>query len=206
MIRTTALLLALGMILAARNDQLLAQEQTLQECAAREMIPGQLRPLSCRTVAIITNGLARSVTFRGLVDKVGQLNGIVYITDRYYVSGQTRRVLSGALSHRVTMAGAHRVLHLMVAPESGDRPLITLAHELQHAIEVLEAADVATEAAVDRLFERIGTAVSAGVRETQPALDAERAVARELQQAGRLESSSRAGTPGNRLGLPTVAR
>jgi hypothetical protein len=45
---------------------------------------------------------------------------------------------------------------------------------------VLEASDVATEAAVDRLFERIGIQVSAGVRETQAALDVERVVSREL--------------------------
>jgi hypothetical protein len=107
------------------------------------------------------------------------MNGIVYITDRYYVNSQTRRVLSGALSHSVSMAGAHRVLHVMVAPDRVTGSW-SLAHELQHAIEVLEASDVATEAAVDRLFERIGIQVSAGVRETQAALDVERVVSREL--------------------------
>ena len=180
MAHKTAQALAVGMMLAAGTDRLLAEGQTPPACFAREMVPSQLRPLSCRTAAIVTNGLARSAAFRRLVDRVGDLNGIVYITDRYYVNSQTRRVLSGALSHSVTMAGAHRVLHLMVAPESGDRQLITMAHELQHAIEVLEASDVATEAAVDQLFERIGVQVSAGVRETQAALDVERVVSREL--------------------------
>jgi hypothetical protein len=99
--------------------------QAPQECGVREMVPGQLRPLSCRTSAIVAKGLARSPTFRRLVDRIGEMNGIVYITDRYYVNSQTRRVLSGALSHSVSMAGAHRVLHVMVAPESGDRQLIT---------------------------------------------------------------------------------
>lgn len=177
----TAHLLAVGMMLATGTDRLLAEPQPPPAaCFAREMVPNQLRPLSCRTAAIVTNGLARSETFRGLVTRVGQLNGIVYVTDRYYVNSRTRRVLSGALSHSVSMAGAHRVLHLMVAPESGDRQLITMAHELQHAIEVLEAPGVETEAAVDQLFERIGIAVGAGVVETQAALDKERAVAREL--------------------------
>jgi hypothetical protein len=45
---------------------------------------------------------------------------------------------------------------------------------------VLEAADVATEAAVDRLVERVGMHTSAGVVETQTSLDMQRAVAREL--------------------------
>jgi hypothetical protein len=169
-----------GMMLAGGHDRLLGHTQEPQSCPAGDAVPYQLRPLDCRTAAIITNGMERSATFRQLVDRVGQLNGIVYIKDSFYVNGATKRVLSGALSHQITMAGAHRVLHLMVAPESGDRRLITMAHELQHAIEVLEAPDVTTEAAVDQLFERIGTHASSGVVETQRALDAERVVAREL--------------------------
>jgi hypothetical protein len=128
----------------------------------------------------VANGMMRSATLRLTIDRVGELKGIVYIEDGYYVNGKTKRVLSGALSHQITTAGAYRVLHAMVAPESGDRRLMTMAHELQHAIEVLEAIEVATEAAVDELFERIGTQSSAGVVETQAALDVERAVAREL--------------------------
>jgi hypothetical protein len=121
---------------------------------------------------------------------VGELNGIVYIKSGFSVNDHTKRVLSGALSHQISMAGAHRVLHVMVAPESGDRPVITMAHELQHAIEVLEAPDVATEAAVDQLFERIGMHADTGIVETQAALNVERAVAREL--SGNRGSGARA--------------
>jgi hypothetical protein len=109
---------------------------------------------------------------------------MVYIEDGYYVNSQTKRVLSASLSHRISVAGAHRVLHLTVAPQSGDRSIINLAHELQHVLEVLEATDVSTEAAIDQLFERIGMRMSAGVMETQAALTVERTVARELA-AGR---------------------
>jgi hypothetical protein len=70
----------------------------------------------------------------------------------------------------------------MVGAEQGDRPTFILAHELQHAIEVLEAPDVSTEHAVDQLFEQIGTHAHAGVLETHAALDAERAVRRELSR------------------------
>jgi hypothetical protein len=64
----------------------------------------------------------------------------------------------------------------------GDRPIFILAHELQHAIEVLEAPHVSTEHDVDQLFERIGFHASAGDVETQAALDVERAVRRELSR------------------------
>jgi hypothetical protein len=120
------------------------------------------------------------IPFRLLVERVGALNGIVYIHSSFYVSPQTKRLLSGALSHRIDTAGAYRVLHLIVAPASGDEPLVTIAHELQHVIEVLEEPSVQTEAAVDRLFERIGMHVSAGVMETQSALEVERVVRREV--------------------------
>ena len=69
---------------------------------------------------------------------------------------------------------------MTVAPESGDRSLITLGHELQHAIEVLEASGATTEAGVDRLFERIWVRVGASVMETTSAVSVQRAVAREL--------------------------
>jgi hypothetical protein len=177
MARKTARVLVVAITLAAGNHAISAEAP---ECAARDSVPTQLRSFDCRTVAVVANGLARSTTFRRLIDRVGQLNGIVYIEDRYYVNERTRRVVPGALSHGITRAGAYRVLHLIVAPESGDRRLVTMAHELQHAIEVLEVTDADSEAAVDRVFERIGVETSAGVMETQAALVAERAVAHEL--------------------------
>ena len=175
---TAQVLVVAGMILAPSGGRLLAA--TPPEAFARQTVPEHLRILDCRMAALVTNGMARSSTLRQLTDTVGTLRGIVYVKTGYYVNPDTKRVLSGALSHRISVAGAYRLLHLMVAPESGDRPLVILAHELQHAIEVLEHSDVATEAAVDRLFDRIGTHTGAGVVETQAAQVAERAVAREL--------------------------
>ena len=162
-------------------------------------MPSQIRPMGCRTAMSMANGMVRSATLRRMVDRVGELNGIVYIEDRDYVNDRTRQVLSGALLHHITVAGAYRVLHLLVAPESGNRQLTTIAHELQHAIEVLEATEVESDAAVDRLFERIGVNTSAGVMETQAALDMERAVGRELSA----ERSSSNESIGTRLDLAT---
>jgi hypothetical protein len=182
MARTTAQVLMVGVMVAAGHNCLLAETLAPKACAGRETMPYQLRILDCRTAAIVTDGMARSPTFQRLVDRVGQLKGIVYIKHGYYVNEQTghRRVFSGGLSHKISMAGAYRVLHLMVAQESGDRRLSITAHELQHVIEVLEATDVTNEAAVDRLFERIGIQASAGVTETEAALAIELVVAREL--------------------------
>lgn len=180
MTRKATQVLTIAMMLVVGTRYLRSEVQTPGICTVREMVPAQVRLVNCGTTVIVANGMARSATLRRVIDRIGELKGIVYVEDRYYVNERTRKVLSGALSHQVTMAGAHRVLHVMVAPESGDRRLLTLAHELQHAIEVLEATDVATAGAVDELFERIGTNTSAGIMETQAALEVERAVGREL--------------------------
>ena len=180
MARKAAQIVTIAIALAASNHRLFAESAEPRPCVAGDTLPGQIRPMGCRTAEALAKGMARSATLRRMVDRVGELNGIVYIEDRYYVNDQTRRVLSGALSHHITVAGAHRVLHLLVAPESGNRQLTTIAHELQHAIEVLEATEVITDADVDRLFERIGVNTGAGVMETRAAVDMERAVGREL--------------------------
>jgi hypothetical protein len=180
MTQTAALVLMLWMMLAVASEGLLAETPASEACPARETLPAQVRPWDCGTAGILNSGIARSATLRRVVDRVGALNGIVYIKSGYYVNGQTRRVYSGVLSHRITEAGAHRVLQVTVAPASSDSQLATMAHELQHAIEVLEATDATTEVAVDRLFERIGMHTRAGIMETQAALDVGSAVAREL--------------------------
>src|SRR5262245_38746631 len=149
---------AIGIIFATGTRRVGAQaDPAPKDCAARQTVPVQLRPLDCRLATAIAGGLTRSATFRQLVERVGALNGIVYIHLKPYVNPQTRRELDGGLSHAVTTAGAFRLLHVMVGATQGDRPIAILAHELQHAIEVLEAPDVSTENAVDELFERIGT-------------------------------------------------
>lgn len=178
--RKAAWMLRVLAMIAVGSAGLKADVQAPDTCPARQTLPAQLRPLTCSTAARVIEGMARSATLCREIDRIGELNGIVYIKDAYYVDPRTKTVRSGALSHEITMAGAHRVLHVTVAPQSGDRCLITLAHELQHAIEVLEARDVTTEADVDRLFARIGVRVGASVMETTSAVDMGRAVAREL--------------------------
>src|SRR5262245_11392329 len=85
-----------------------------ERCAARAAVPLQLRPLDCRLTAAIADGLERSATFRRLVERVGTLNGIVYIHLRPYVTPDFGRVLNGALLHSVTTAEGHRVLQVIV--------------------------------------------------------------------------------------------
>jgi hypothetical protein len=121
MARTAARVLAIALTLAGGNDRLRAATEAPPMCAAGDTVPSQIRPMGCQTAMAMANGMVRLATLRRMGDRVGELNGIVYIEDRYYLNDGTRRVLSGALSHHITVAGAYRVLHLLVAPEAGNR-------------------------------------------------------------------------------------
>jgi hypothetical protein len=151
----------------------------LVPCPARLMLPDHIRPRTCAMAAVTASALGRSPTFRRMVDRIGRLKGIVYIIPSAYVEPGTRRVLPGALLQRVTWAGDHRVLYVLVKPESGDRPAITMAHELHHVLEVLEAG-AACDSDVEAYFARMGSRTSAWVVETPGAADVERQVRREL--------------------------
>jgi hypothetical protein len=180
MIRATAVLLLAWTLLAC--DAAPAATE-LGVCEANG-VPEHIRPFDCRLAKIIASGLEHSETFRHVVERVGCLKGIVYIDARYYVQFRTGIVLRGALAHTVTNAGAYRILRVMVGPHSGDRPIVDLAHELQHAVEVLES-DATTEAEIDQLFEHIGVRATTGFVDTRAAREVGGAVARELAAARR---------------------
>src|SRR5262245_64918854 len=113
--------MAMGIAFATATGSADAQAaQAPKGCAVQEAVPLQLRPLDCRLAAAIADGLKRSATFRRLVERVGTLDGIVYIYRRPYVKFDGRRVLNGALLHSVTTAGGHRVLHVIVNADQGD--------------------------------------------------------------------------------------
>jgi hypothetical protein len=179
MIRTTAgLLLAWTLLACDASDAAPPPAATELGVCDANGVPEHIRSFDCRLAKIIASGLGRSETFRQVIERVGRLNGMVYIVDaRYYVQSQT--VSSGALLHTAMKAGNYRILYLVVAPQSGDSLICVLARELQHAVEVLES-DATTEAEIDQLFERISVHATTGVVDTPASLDVERAVAREL--------------------------
>ena len=176
-------LLVLACLLAGRQDGWAANRSAEASCPATTTLPFQVRIVDCHLRQALFSGIARSSTLQRLIARVGDLKGIVYVDARCVFRPETRRVFYGTLQHRIVKAGNYRLLYVTVAAESGDRPVVTLAHELQHAIEVLES-DAATDSDIERLFDRIGSHASAWAFETQAALEAQRAVAKELS-AGR---------------------
>lgn len=149
------------------------------QCAVTAAMPDHIRTTTCNMRRAVVLGMSDSPTFRGLVERVAALHGIVYLTAKQVVQSHTLRAIDGTLQHRVTVAGSYRILYVTVTPYSGSRPTRIIAHELQHAIEVLES-NAGTGREIDDLFDRIGVSVATHTIETEAALAIEATVAKEL--------------------------
>jgi hypothetical protein len=130
---------------------------------------------------LMTRGDAESPTFRGIVLHIDRLPGLVYV-----VASQcgARWELAACLDHRVQVRGGYRFLRVNMPPgEPVHRQLPLLAHELQHALEVLSDESAISLDSVAQLYERIGVRrPGAGVFETDAARRVQDAVYREVRE------------------------
>jgi hypothetical protein len=137
-----------------------------------------VRSADVQIQALLEQGVARSATFRHLLDTLDASDVIVYV-----MAKRTHPELSGYLPHRITMAGSFRYLHVMVDLRGAEnRILSVIAHELQHAVEVAEAPDVSDDRSLTRLFSRSRINFHCGEDcfETQAAMDVQYTVIGEL--------------------------
>jgi len=120
----------------------------------------------------------RSPRFRALVEAVHATDGIVYVEQ-------------GACAHRrracligVAAAGLNRIVQVRVdRREQSFRLPGLIAHELQHAVEVLGDPSVTDNVAMAALFERIGRSTGPKMFETDAAVQAGTQVDAELRHA-----------------------
>lgn len=143
----------------------------------------RLRAQSGRVVAAIEAGLARSATFRALVEKIEAAPVVVYVS----FDPHLKRGLAGALAF-LGDAPPYRYLRVSLdATLSGAELIATIGHELHHVAEVLDHPEVRSEATLSALYRRIGH-VSRMARvdgwETDGALQAAWEVRREITGRG----------------------
>jgi len=127
---------------------------------------------------LVHEGTDRSATFRRLVQRIDETDGIVYIqTGPCSISA-----VAGCLLMRVTETEHARYLriHVTAHPTRAEQRISILGHELQHAYEILCRNSVRTTADAYALFIRIGSARSIRGFETDEAQRVEGAIAREL--------------------------
>jgi hypothetical protein len=147
-------------------------------------LDSHVRSADDRLLKILRDGVARSPTLRDLIDVLNRSDVIVYIESR----GRMRTGFSAYLVHQIVRAGTHRYLKVVVNRElARDRLTSVIAHELQHAREVADAAEVRSSADMQTLFKRLDTGRCVLIRsctETDAAVHLEAAVWDELS-AGR---------------------
>jgi hypothetical protein len=139
----------------------------------------RIRPQDGRTTMLIAAGVARSATFRALVDRIEASNVFVYVA--------MSPLLKSGLSGRVTWmarTGPYRYLRVGISTDlSSGQIIATLGHELQHVVEVIEDPGVVDERSLVSLYKRIGRPSRATVTsgwETLAAQEAGNRVRREL--------------------------
>jgi len=94
-----------------------------------------------------TLGAARSTTFKALVDRIEASHVIVYVA----LNPLMKSSLSGMLTW-MTRAGDFRYVRASISMDlTPDQMIATAAHELQHAVEVIEGDSVNDEKSLDPL-------------------------------------------------------
>ena len=112
----------------------------------------RLRPQDPRVKEALREGEARSLTFKSLVDRIEGGDVIVYIA----VNPLIKSNLSGALTW-MTSAGGFRYVRASISPDQNiDQMIATVAHELQHAAEVVADPTVTSESSLVAMYRKIG--------------------------------------------------
>lgn len=146
------------------------------------VVPAAHVRAAANAMTLLDEATARSATVRELIGRLNATDAIVYVE----VTASPQ--ISLARTKLVTATAGARFLRIglqgSVSPFD-QTPLI--AHELQHALEIAEQADVRDDNAVRRLYARIGHQHGQDSYETDAARRIERAVRNELR--GRLPGS-----------------
>ncbi len=151
--------------------------------------PGGVRPLDPAAAEALAFGAAASPSFRALLSAL-ECDGVVV----HVVSGEMTVFGAFGSTRLAGAVGPWRYLRTVIDPGLPlDERTAVLAHELQHAREMVEAA-VTTQRHVRQLYERIGmrVIVAGDTFETAAAVAAGSQVWRELQAWAAATSGSAA--------------
>ena len=138
----------------------------------------RLRATDPRMQSLIAEGIRRSPTFARLLLDLEKTDLIAYVEQVRNLPA----VISGRLLF-ISASPAQRYVRIQLGTGGTTADaIVTLAHELQHAIEVGSSPDVRDEAALARLYQRIGqNSLSGHTYDTVAAQSAGKLVRRELE-------------------------
>lgn len=138
----------------------------------------RLRATDVRMQSLIAEGIRRSPTFARLLVQLEKTDLIAYVERVPNLPA----VISGRLLF-ISASPAQRYVRIQLGTGGTNADaIVTLAHELQHAIEVGTSPDVRDQDALARLYQRIGqNSLSGHTYDTVAAQAAGRLVRRELE-------------------------
>ena len=172
---------ALGLIAATLTISTASlHAQTRADCVLLESPrPVRVRALSPTLQDALQQGIRRSALLSSLVERIDRSDGLVYLMPGAIDFPNAGRLLGG-LSHRIVRGPDYRLLRIAIWPQPGDQMIATIAHELRHAVEVLDAPETVDQLSAERLYDRIGVRRRATVYETEAAERAGERVSSEL--------------------------
>ena len=113
---------------------------------------GNIRASDEELVALLDDGIKRSATFKGLVDRLSKSDVILYVRPDVTAKANAPTRLTF-----LAAKGGYRYLVIRVASAGRkEQQLATLGHEMQHAIVIADAASVVDSQSLKREFERVG--------------------------------------------------
>jgi hypothetical protein len=124
----------------------------LAEAQMRATPAPRVRPETNETQALLGELVARSPTARQLSDALQDSDVIVYIRHRTF----TATTLDGRIGFVRSEAPTRTLIIEMACPRTWLDQLVTLGHELQHAVEIAAAPAVIDPPSLARYFNRIG--------------------------------------------------
>jgi hypothetical protein len=156
----------------------------------------RLRVADARTAHFVRLGMERSPLFRGLVARIedeqaGKAEQVVVYVG---LSLETPTRFAGRLRW-IGAGGGHRYVGVTIRRDLKPHDYVaTIAHELQHVVEVIEHPDVQDAASLAELYARIGDrshVAGCVVWDTAAARAIGRAVRQEFLAAGSMTASTR---------------
>jgi hypothetical protein len=112
----------------------------------------RVRPYDGRSASLLLEGLERSITMRAIVDRLEQLDVIVYVE----MQPALRRHLAGTMTW-LAATEFNRYVRISLNPKmTHDSLIAALGHELHHALEVAEASSVVDTASLQAYYEQHG--------------------------------------------------
>ena len=113
---------------------------------------GNIRASDEELIELLDDGVKRSQTFKGLVDRLSKSDVILYV--RPDVTAK-----SNAPTRLTFLAAKGGFRYLVIRVQSGrskDQQLATLGHEMQHAVVIADASSVVDSQSLKKEFERVG--------------------------------------------------